>query len=78
MGRVKNRGGSFTSLGIANAIYYAVNNGAKIIKLEYILSKNLSHRPEFDLGINQNNKQIVIKRPYITEYKRLKLSLIHI
>lgn len=47
-------------------------NGAKIIKLQYILSKNLSHRPEFDLGINQNNKQIVIKRPYITEYKRLK------
>lgn len=46
--------------------------GATTIKLQYILSKNLSHRPAFDFGLNDKNKKIIIKRPYINEYQRLK------
>jgi len=46
--------------------------GAKIIKLQYILTKNLAHRPIFDCGLNHKNKKIIIKRPYKDEYKRLK------
>ena len=38
--------------------------GAKIIKLQYILSKNLSHRPEFDFGLKNKKKIIIIKRPF--------------
>ena len=47
-------------------------NGAKIIKLQYILAKNLSYRPVFDHGLNDGNNKLFIKRPYIAEYKRLK------
>ncbi len=46
--------------------------GAKIIKLQYILSKNLSHRPEFDFGLKNKKKIIIIKRPFKDEFKRLK------
>ncbi len=46
--------------------------GAKIIKLQYILSKNLSYRPEFDFGLKSKKKIIIIKRPFKNEYKRLK------
>ena len=35
--------------------------GAKIIKLQYILSKNLSHRPEFDFGL-KNKKTILLSK----------------
>ena len=46
--------------------------GAKIIKLQYILSKNLSHRPKFDFGLKNKKKIIIIKRPFKDEFKRLK------
>ena len=46
--------------------------GAKIIKLQYILSKNLSHRPQFDYGLKNKKKIIIIKRPFKDEYQRLK------
>ena len=35
--------------------------GAKIIKLQYILSKNLSHRPEFDFGLKNKKKLLLSK-----------------
>ncbi len=46
--------------------------GAKIIKLQYILSKNLAYRPEFDFGLKNKKKIIIIKRPFKNESKRLK------
>ena len=46
--------------------------GAKTIKLQYILAKNLSHRPEFDFGLKNKKKIIIIKRPFKDEFKRLK------
>ena len=45
--------------------------GAKTIKLQYILAKNLSYRPVFDFGL-KNKKIIIIKRPFKDEFKRLK------
>ena len=33
-------------------------NGAKIIKLQYILAKNLSYRPVFDHGLNDGNNKL--------------------
>ena len=47
-------------------------HGANTIKLQYILSKNLSHRPKFDTGLYYKKKKIIIKRPFNLEYKRLK------
>ena len=47
-------------------------NGANTIKLQSIYTKNLSFRPEFENGIKINNKIYKIKRPYKSEYKRLK------
>ena len=46
--------------------------GAKIIKLQYILTKNLAYRPEFDFGLKNKKKIIIIKRPFKNESKRLK------
>ena len=46
--------------------------GAKTIKLQYILAKNLSHRPEFDFGLKNKKKIIIIKRPFKDEFRRLK------
>ena len=48
------------------------NNGADIIKLQYILSKDLSFRPVFETGYSKNNKIFAIKRPYQNEFDRLK------
>ena len=45
--------------------------GAKTIKLQYILAKNLSHRSEFDFGL-KNKKDHYHKRPFKDEFKRLK------
>ena len=47
-------------------------NGAKFVKLQYIYSKNLSFRPRFENGITNNTKIFSIKRPFKSEFKRLK------
>jgi sialic acid synthase SpsE len=47
-------------------------NGADIIKLQYILSNDLSFRPIFEAGYTKNKKIYSIKRPYSDELKRLK------
>ena len=46
--------------------------GASIVKMQYIFSKNLSFRPEFENGLKINNKVYAIKRPFKKEYNRLK------
>jgi len=48
------------------------SNGAKIVKLQYIYSKNLSFRPRFENGITYNSKTYSIKRPFKSEFNRLK------
>lgn len=47
-------------------------NGADTIKIQNIFSKNLTFRPRFENGLIIKNKTYSIKRPYISEYKRLK------
>ena len=47
-------------------------NGADVVKLQYILSKDLSYRPIFENGLKKKNKVISIKRPYLKEFHRLK------
>jgi sialic acid synthase SpsE len=47
-------------------------NGAKLVKLQYIYSKNLSFRPRFENGLINNSKIYSIKRPFKSEFKRLK------
>lgn len=63
LGKIKN---------IEQMVEKCAYHGANIIKLQYILSKNLSHRTKFDFGLKNKKKQIIIKRPYNLEYKRLK------
>ncbi len=50
----------------------AAKSGASHVKIQHIYSKNLSKRVIFEKGLKQGNKTLFIKRPYITEYKRLK------
>ena len=53
-------------------IHAAAENGADIIKIQSIRSKELTHRLKFDNGLIENGVTQVIKRPYSSEYKRLK------
>ena len=46
--------------------------GATHVKLQYIFSKNLTYRPEFEQDLFIKNKKIYFKRPYLSEYKRMK------
>ena len=47
-------------------------NGAKVIKLQFIYTKNLTYRPEFENGIKIKKKIFQIKRPFKAEFQRLK------
>ncbi len=57
---------------IEKMVYDTALNGANIIKTQYIFSKNLSFRPEFENGVSIKNKQLIIKRPFKSEFNRLK------
>ncbi len=48
------------------------NTGATHVKIQNIYAENLSFRPQFETGLSDNNNIKSIKRPYATEYKRLK------
>lgn len=51
----------------------AADSGAEIVKVQSMLSKELTHRKKFDDGlIDADGKITVIKRPYQSEYLRLK------
>ena len=53
-------------------IHAAAENGADIVKIQTIRSKELTHRPRFDDGIIDNGIIKAIKRPYQSEFERLK------
>ena len=47
--------------------------GAEFVKIQSMLSDDLTHRAKFDNGeIDDSGKIITIKRPYQSEYDRLK------
>lgn len=51
----------------------AADNGADFVKIQAIRSKELTHRPIFDVGeIDENGNTLAIKRPYLAELERLK------
>lgn len=54
-------------------IYAAKENGADIVKGQIIFSEDLTPRERFDEGLEEHNGvKKTIKRPYQTEYDRLK------
>lgn len=66
----QNHQGKFKN--IEQMIKECVYNGAKIIKLQHIFSNDLSYRYEFENGFNKGKKKLCIKRPYRSEFNRLK------
>ena len=50
----------------------AADSGADYVKMQYVVSKSLSHRERFDNGLFEGGKTKVIKRPYLEESQRLK------
>ena len=57
---------------VEKALEKCAENGADIVKLQYINSKNLSFRARFENGLIVNQKIYSIKRPYKKEFNRLK------
>ena len=53
-------------------VHAAAENGADIVKIQSIRSKELTHREQFDRGLIEGGEVKIIKRPYIDEYQRLK------
>ena len=50
----------------------AAEAGATHVKVQNIYVKNLTHRPEFDVGVSDNTQIKVVKRPFLLEYNRLQ------
>ena len=51
----------------------AADAGADYVKIQSMLSKDLTHRKKFDDGVfDKEGKILTIKRPYKDEYERLK------
>ena len=57
---------------LSHMIEEAAKNGASHVKIQNIFTKNLTYRPQFENGLIENDKIISIKRPFQTEYERLK------
>ncbi|MBI2252253.1 MAG: N-acetylneuraminate synthase family protein [Armatimonadetes bacterium] len=54
-------------------IYSAAEAGADYAKIQTIFVEDLTYRAEFEEAVyNKNGKQLTFKRPYFTEYERLK------
>ncbi|MDC0142798.1 N-acetylneuraminate synthase family protein [Candidatus Pelagibacter sp.] len=53
-------------------VHSAYESGADIIKVQSMHSDELSHRERFDTGLIEGGKTKTIKRPYQSEYDRLK------
>ena len=49
---------------VEKMIHDCAEAGANIVKMQYIFSKNLSFRPEFENGLKIKNKVYAIKRPF--------------
>lgn len=50
----------------------AAESGARVGKIQTIFADNLAYRPRFEVGISVDGRTEVIKRPYRSEYERLK------
>jgi sialic acid synthase SpsE len=66
----QNHNGSFEIL--SRMLDTASKNGATHGKIQNIYADNLTFRPQFEEGIIIDEKVLSIKRPYKTEYDRLK------
>lgn len=53
-------------------VHAASDAGAEIVKIQSMHSDDLTHRERFSEGITENGEIKSIKRPYKTEYERLK------
>ena len=53
-------------------IWSAAEAGADYVKIQSMLSNELTYRKRFEHGLTENGIQKVIKRPYRAEYERLK------
>ncbi len=49
----------------------AAEAGAKYVKMQTIFSDDLTHRPRFDTGKDENGNDVAIVRPYAAEAERL-------
>ena len=66
----QNHNGVFEIL--KNMVYAAKESGATQGKIQTIFFKDLTNRPRFENGLVENNKIITIKRPFDSQYERLK------
>lgn len=57
---------------LKDMIWVAADAGADIVKIQSMLSNDLTHRERFDTGIEEDDVQKAIQRPYQAEYDRLK------
>lgn len=53
-------------------VWAAAEAGASYAKIQSMLADDLTYREPFEEGLWEGNKQLAIKRPYQTEYDRLK------
>ena len=53
-------------------VHAAKESGADYAKIQSLLSSDLTHRARFDSGEEKNGITKVIKRPFVSEYERLK------
>ena len=66
----QNHNGDFEIL--KDMIYKAAENGATHGKVQAIYSGNVSYRSQFEEGLIENGIVRCLKRPYKSEYRRLK------
>ena len=57
---------------VEEMVHAASEAGAEIVKIQSMHSDDLTHRDRFDEGIKINDEIKSIKRPYKSEYERLK------
>jgi sialic acid synthase SpsE len=57
---------------VDNMLERSAASGADIVKLQFIYTKNLAYRSEFENGLKKGNNVLTIRRPYLDEFKRLK------
>lgn len=66
----QNHNGDFDN--VLKMVDSAAEGGATHIKIQHIYSSQLVYRPQFEMGLQDDNRIHSIQRPWLTEYKRLK------
>lgn len=66
----QNHNGSFEN--VKRMVDQAAAAGATHVKIQTIYARNLTFRPQFETGLEQNGLTLSIKRPWKPEYERLK------